>query len=115
MRLGPAPKRGVGSASGRLVPGIPPAAKIRLASSGGALATRGVESCGVLVCGSRPGLRWCGLLIMFPYSVRSRPTGGRGHSSEYQGVIVVFWSITSVTRINASASACGPSALSRST
>jgi hypothetical protein len=35
--------------------------------------------------------------------------------SEYQGVIVVCWSITPVTSFNALASACGPSALSCST
>jgi hypothetical protein len=45
----------------------------------------------------------------------SRPTGGRGHSSEDQGVIVVCASITPAASFNAAVSACRPSALTCNT
>ena len=64
------PRRPYRGAGGR-------AAKIWLASSRGALATRGVESCGVLGCEFRPGFRRCELVMTFPFLCgRPRQMGG---------------------------------------
>lgn len=54
-------------------------------------------------------IAWCAIAFV---AALLGADGQVGHSPECQGVIVIFSSITPVAPCNASASACGPSALS---
>ena len=76
------------------MPGVPPAAKIRLASSGGALAT---GAWNLPVCsgvGLGPAYRvWAAHNVTFLCGRARESRQGRTFFED-QGVIVVFWTIT---------------------